>query len=394
MATVIKRKTSTGETRYVVDYRDLSGRRRKERFKRERDARLRLGEVIAQKETGELRARADDVQLKQLVADWRLEHWATIRPNTQAMYSRLLDSFILPKLGERRLRTITLRDIEQLQQHVADSVAKGAYADRSKGGRVSANLALMLVRILLNYAERHRLVASNVARHARRRGPTAEERQAKDSREILTPAELRRLFDAAEGMGRVFLMTAGLTGLRRGELLGLTWPSVEWSTGTLHIRQQMQNGELVPLKTASAKRTVAMPPELVLELKKWRLACPKGPRDLVFCNRNGSALFESNIAPQILRPALRRAGLREVTLHELRHGFGSILISSGVSVKVVQVAMGHSSPSITLQVYTHMMRDDGAAVGRTLSARVFGGHFLDTSRENAAQDGVAAGTNT
>jgi integrase len=155
---------------------------------------------------------------------------------------------------------------------------------------------------------------------------------------------------------------------------------------------------LVSLKTVSARRSIAMSPELVLELKKWRLACPKGGRELVFCNRNGSALFESNVYSQGLRPALRRAGLREITLHELRHGFGSILISAGVSIKTVQVAMGHSSPSVTLQVYTHMLPGDGETVARAMSANVFGaggtGNFSGTSGAKAQENGAAAGINT
>jgi integrase len=68
---------------------------------------------------------------------------------------------------------------------------------------------------------------------------------------------------------------------------------------------------------------------------------------------------------QGLRPALRRAGLRYVTLHGLRHGFGSMLASAGVSIGTVQVVMGHANVTLTLQTYTHLLPGDGAAVART-----------------------------
>ena len=155
-------------------------------------------------------------------------------------------------------------------------------------------------------------------------------------------------------------------------------------------------GVIAPAKTSTEHGrapSVAMPPELVLELKKWRLACAKSEKDLVFSNRYGSALFESNVYSQGLRPALRRAGLRQITLHELRHGFGSMLVS-GVSIKTVQVAMGHANVTLTLQTYTHLIPGDGAAVARAMSVSVFGvgasGHFLETSAEKSPADGAAA----
>jgi integrase len=142
-----------------------------------------------------------------------------------------------------------------------------------------------------------------------------------------------------------------------------------------------------------------MPSELVLELKKWRLACPKGEWDLVFPNKWGSAMQEPSVYEQGLRPALRRAGLRAVTLHELRHGYGSILISAGMPIKSVSVSMGHANVMMTLSTYTHLMPGDDAALAATLSTKVFGapvrgGKFLGTSDENGPESRAAHGTSS
>lgn len=99
---------------------------------------------------------------------------------------------------------------------------------------------------------------------------------------------------------------------------------------------------------------------------------------------------------QGLRPALRRAGLREITLHQLRHGFGSMLVSAGVSIKAVQVAMGHANVMMTLQVYTHLMPGDDTSVARTISQCVFGagsgGNFLGTSSPETPESRATLGT--
>jgi integrase len=381
MATIVKRRIGDGSTRYVVDYRDLGGRRRKERFKRERDARLRLAEVVAQHSDGTLRARADDVKFSALVDDWRLVRWPSLRESSRSIYSWLLDAWLIPELGGRKLRTITLRDCEQLHAKVRSAVAE---SERAKGGRATANMALGLLKQILSYAEAHRYVAASPARHAKTQPAPFEERRQRIDGNVLGADELRRLFDAADASWRPLIMTAALTGLRRGELLGLQWGDVDWASGRVHVRRQMTGGKLSAPKTPAALRRVPLPAELVSELRPWRLRCPKGELDLVFPDGEGGPLHHSSVDKCGLGPALRRAGLRRVTLHSLRHGYASALIGSGASVKVVQRLMGHSNVQMTLQTYAHMMPGDDDGIAATLSARVFGGrsgNFLDTSGE-------------
>jgi integrase len=369
MAKIVKlHEKDPKRLRYVVDYYDLQGRRRKERFRKERDAKVRLGEVISQRETGELRPRSDDLRFRGLVDDWRLASMSKRSRNTQAIYRWLLDAFLLPEFGQRKLRTITPRDCEQLHAKIKE---RTAVSERAKGGRVTANMALGLLRQILNYAEGHDYVARNVARHAKAEPAPFEERRRRIEGDVLTPDELRKLFDAAEGMHRVLLMTAALSGLRRGELLGLTWGDIDWSSSRLHVRQQMVHGELARPKSPAALRSVPLPAELVTELKPWRLRCPKGPLDLVFPNGDGGPLPLST-ADSGLHQALRRAKLRRVTLHALRHGYASALISAGASVKVVQRLMGHANIQMTLQTYAHVMPGDDDGVRAVLSNKVFG----------------------
>jgi integrase len=158
---------------------------------------------------------------------------------------------------------------------------------------------------------------------------------------------------------------------------------VDWASARVHVRRQMVDGKLCAPKTPSALRAVPLALELVHELKVWKLRCPKG--ELVFPNSEGGPLHSSNVDACGLRPALRRAGLRRVTPHGLRHGCASTLISAGANVKVVQRLMRHSSAQMTLNTYAQAFADDANGIADALSARVFGGesgNFLDTSKRN------------
>ncbi len=376
---VVIKKNDPARRRFVVDYYDVDGRRRKERYRKERDANVRLGEVIAQRETGELRPRNTDRTLAALADDWRLSpQWSKLRDNSRSVYAWLLDTWILGThklsptetlaLGRRKLRTITLRDCEQLHRHVQEQTAKSS---RAKTGRSTANMALGVLKQLLTYAEKHRYIASNPARHVKPHSASFEERRRKVEGDVLTADELRALFEKAEGEWRPLLMLAALTGLRRGEVLGLQWGDVDWQRSRVHVRRQLNNGKLADPKTPNALRSVPLAPELVRELKPWKLKCPKGELDLVFPNPEGGPMSTQTLDAALAR-TLRRAGLRRITMHALRHTFASTLISSGVSIKTAQRLLGHANIQMTLQTYAHMLPGDDDGVAAALSSRVFG----------------------
>ena len=110
-------------------------------------------------------------------------------------------------------------------------------------------------------------------------------------------------------------------------------------------------------KTATSRRAIPLSLELAHALKVWRLQCPKGKDDLVFPAPSGAPVHRSNVLKRGLYPALRRAGLRHVDMHSLRHSFASILIAAGTPITEVAGLLGHSSPAVTLKIYSHWLRD-------------------------------------
>lgn len=183
--------------------------------------------------------------------------------------------------------------------------------------------------------------------------------------DIPTPGEIRRLIDAAANARvRVLLLTAALTGLRASELRGLRWSDVDLKTCELHVRQRASRYcEIGAPKSESSRRTVPIEPEILLPaLKAWKLACPLG--DLVFPTADGQIAHHEQLlralAPVMLAAGVvDKAGKPKYALHAFRHFFASWCINPqdrggrGLSAKVVQGLLGHSSIVMTLDVYGH-----------------------------------------
>jgi len=132
-----------------------------------------------------------------------------------------------------------------------------------------------------------------------------------------------------------------LTGLREGELLGLAWGDIDWTARQIYVRQQYTAGRFSELKTKASRRRVDLPGELVAELRRWRLQCPPGAHDLVFPTGLGTPDSPCNLLNRGFYPALRRAGLRKIRFHDLRHTYASLLIANGEHPKRIQALMGH-----------------------------------------------------
>lgn len=163
--------------------------------------------------------------------------------------------------------------------------------------------------------------------------------------------------------------------MRRGEYLGLRWSDIDFEKMTMSISKQLkrENGDLklLPLKTTHSNRKIAIPKELVNELKRHKrkqaeekLAAGSAwqENDLVFCGVLGTPLDPRAFYANYKR-MLANANLPDIRFHDLRHTYATLAIQNGVDVKTVQETLGHHSPAFTLEVYTHVtdkMRKDAA----------------------------------
>jgi integrase len=235
---------------------------------------------------------------------------------------------------------------------------------------------LMLLKEMLKHAVQWGYLDTNPAQYAE--GPRCENPEM----EVLTPEEIRRLLAHAEEPLRTLLLCAVLTGMRRGELLGLKWEDIDLEGHRLFVRRALWRGKFVTPKSRRSRRTIDMAPTLRDALARLPSRFRGG---LVFCSEGGTALDPDNLMHRDFPRALRRAGVRRICFHDLRHTYTTLLIAQGAHPKYIQVQLGHASIQTTLDRYGHLMPDAHAAEARKLDQLVFGDAVRDKGRSDAVQ---------
>jgi integrase len=346
--------------KYEIAYRDSDGRLRFETI----DGTLEDAKGVRADRVAKL-ARGERVApVKQTFAAYA-ETWfstLTVRPRTVVIYRANYEKHLKPKLGQKRLAEITVDDVAAL---IAKMTRDGKKAN-------TVQLALAPLSLIFRHAERAGLVASSPVRKLH-----ASERPKADAgeRRTLEPDELVRLL-AKAGRTRALLAVGAFAGLRISEALGLTWADVDFAAGVIRVRKQLDRGSRarVDVKTARSRRDVVLVPELARVLREHKMKMRfKEPTDFVFSMPDGRARCHVSTMESI-RGAATRAGLDGVSFHALRHGYASMLIGMGTDIETVSRMLGHSSSSITLSTYSHLLSENVAAVRDGLSERF--GHLL------------------
>jgi integrase len=185
---------------------------------------------------------------------------------------------------------------------------------------------------------------------------------------------------------RALVTLAAGTGLRQGEIFGLTVDRIDFLRRQLTVDRQLvtmpdRAPYLAPPKTQASVRVVPLP-QVVVDAVAAHLAT--WPTDqVVFSTELGDPIRRTAFSERIWRPALKRAGLSGVTMHGLRHFYASLLIRHGESVKTVQARLGHASAAETLDTYSHLWPDSDdrtrAAVDSVL------GRVADSVRTDATR---------
>lgn len=243
-----------------------------------------------------------------------------------------LKLYLKPDLGDRRLNEITVRDVEKL---------KATLLKRELSPK-TINNALGTLSRLLSYAVEAEVIATMVTIKRLKVPPPAFD--------FLTFEEADRLLEAARKHSADWhaqIFTALRTGLRYGELCELRWSDVDLVAGRLLVRRSFTRGKV---KTPKSNRTREVPlsPDTVAVLKAHRHL----RSELVFCKPDGGRRIHRR-ADVAIKKICKRAGLRNIGWHVLRHSFASHLVMLGRSVKEVQELLGHSTITMTMR-YAHL----------------------------------------
>lgn len=356
--------------RWVAEAK-VEGRRHRRIGATEAEARAALADVVHRVERG-LEARTSSATVEEWMAHVAADVMTTagLRPNTIAIFRHAM-THIVPVIGHRPIAKVRPADVRSV---IAAMQAKNLSPNTIRLAR-SALLRAMKVAVEDGVIDVNPVVSV--------KGPRLTTRDAT----FLEVAEAQKvLIEAAadDYWGDAVALTL-LLGLRRGEVLGLGWRDVDLDgdRATLRVRRQLvvHRGapSLTEPKTDAARRLIVLPTAAVEVLRRRRvrqaearLAAGQAWRnadDLVFTTGVGSALNPDNFA-KATSALCRRAIGRHVHPHALRHSAATLMAAAGVPVKVAQEMLGHSSPVITLAIYSHVLgssRDEAAvAIDRLL----------------------------
>ena len=307
-----------------------------------------------------------------------LDHWLPaqrsreLRPATLDQYGNVVSSWIVPNLGGVRVTALTPKMVTELVGTLR--TAKSAQGRKGLSPR-STQLAVGVLKAACAWAVENGYLGRNPIAGVRR--PRAESKVMRPWSEEDARAFLTATRDDRNGWAWALLLTRGL---RRGELCGLRWEDVDLDGGSLRLNRTrvVVDGKAVEStpKTAAGRRTVSLDGSLVALLRSHRTRqaterLAGGPAygvgGWLFADELGqpyhpeslSAWFESKVSDLEL-PRIR--------LHDMRHTAASLMLASGVPVKVVSEMLGHASPTITLSIYAHVMPGMAEEAGAALSA--------------------------
>ena len=263
-----------------------------------------------------------------------------VKPSTLAGYKRIIEKLLQPAFGHYQMTDIMTG---HLQAFIADRL-------KSVSAKTATN-EIVVIKEMFKHALRWGYLKLNPAEYLER------PRITKPEIEVLSPAEISALLEKASGHYRTAFLTDFLTGMRAGELWGLQWGDIDWNSKRIHVRRSLWKGSFQTPKSKTSNRQIDIPDMLIQELKKWKLACPVNEHDLVFPSAEGRPSQHDNVVKRHYNPALRNAGLRQVSFHSLRHSNASMRIQAGQNIKYIQSQMGHASINITLDIYGHLFND-------------------------------------
>ncbi len=146
---------------------------------------------------------------------------------------------------------------------------------------------------------------------------------------------------------------------------------MDWENSQICIRRTFNNGALYDPKTETSARRIDLGPLMMSDLKKWRIACPPTDLDLIFPTKAGGHMNHNNLVNRYFKPALKRAGIPRIRFHDLRHTYASLLIEQGENPKYIQTQLGHSSPTVTLNIYSHLMNPTNQTAACKLEGTLF-----------------------
>jgi integrase len=309
----------------------------------------------------------------------------SLRPASHKVYSDLMNKHVIPYIGKVVLVRLSPMDVQRL------------YTERLKAGMAASRVETLhnVLHKALKQAIKWRLLTHNVTEAVDVPRATLREYTTWDVKQIARFLEV-----SSKDQWAALWHMAVLTGMRRGEILGLKWADLDLDRGLLAVKRTYSRGagtafDFGQPKTSHGRRTVVLPAALVDSLRAHRraqlqLRLKQGSayvdKDVVFADAEGNPVHPNTLRKHFVK-LLADAGVPPLRFHDLRHTNATLSLAAGVNPKVVSERLGHSNIGITLDTYSHvseaMQRQAVADIDAFLSHKQEDGDGEDTTRADA-----------
>jgi integrase len=286
-----------------------------------------------------------NLSLQEYLQDWFLVKKSTIKTKTAYDYERNINKYLISHLGNIKLKDLTTYQVTRFYAKLME---------RETGTR-TIHYIHSILRSALQDAVRTGVIARNPCIG------TMLPRRSLNEMQVLTESQVTQFLIAAEDSRyKALYHLAITTGMRYSELIGLKWSDLDWDKGTIKVQRQLQyqphkGFQFTEPKTRSGIRTIMLG-ETTLKIlnehhKKFAHKDQSG-ENLVFINGIGTQIYFKRFYKDFKR-ILRNVDLPEIRFHDLRHTAATLMISNGIPVLIVSKILGHSKPSVTMNIYAH-----------------------------------------
>lgn len=327
-------------------------RKSKSGFKTKKEAQRFLRSVIEDIEAG-LKVQGSEVLMKNFLSEW-LDMYSSISglaENTYRGYRTNINNHIIPVIGDIKLNSLKPEHIDKLLLILTD-----------KGLSVtSQRYVISVIKKSLNWAVKRRILRFNVIDYVDIPKPE------KFKSTVLNEEQLQVLLNYCRSKPLLTpISLILLTGLRRGEALGLKWSDFDFENKILHVQRTATPAKggyhFSDCKTEDSNRFISFPDILIDILNDWKayqsdfklLIDNFNPEGYVFCNYTGNIISCSSIL-RYFKKALQECNLPDIRIHDLRHSYATLLLSKNISPKVASGMLGHSDTRTTLDIYSHLL---------------------------------------
>ncbi len=300
------------------------------------------------------------MKLIEFLDDWIENfHKYLVKHQTYVRYKSNIDNYIRPSaIARMELGDVTRKDVQAFVNGMKSVTGKRTGRPLSAG---TINNTYVVLQCAFNHAEEYEIITRNPCKKIRRIPVAQSDTDAK----CFTIAEQRRIEQYIESTKNTELYCYILdlyTGLRIGELCALRWEDIDFNAKTLYVKSACYSStnseghwELITdtPKSRTSVRDIPLPPHIVRMLTKlWR----HSKSEYIVARADGT-----RITPWTCRNTydrmLQTLGIRHLNFHCLRHTFATRAIENGMDFKTLSVILGHASPAITMNIYTHSTQE-------------------------------------